>query len=72
MSGKIKPFIWLKRLLGTEETPKINQETPSPVINDEIRKDLFEKTVKMVEQINYEELAPLSLFMKTVNSISLK
>ena len=24
-------------------------------MTDEIRKDLFEKTVKMVEQINYEE-----------------
>ena len=33
---------------------KLIEETPSPVLTDEIRKDLFEKTVKMVEQINYE------------------
>ncbi len=33
---------------------KLIEETPSPILNDEIRKDLFEKTVKMVEQINYE------------------
>ena len=33
---------------------KLIEETPSPVLNDQIRKDLFEKTVKMVEQINCE------------------
>ena len=30
-----------------------DRETPSPVLNNEIRKDLFEKTVKMVEKIGY-------------------
>ena len=33
---------------------KLIEETPSPVLNDEIRKDLFEKTVKMVSKIGYE------------------
>ena len=33
---------------------KLIEETPSPVLNDEIRKDLFEKTVNMVEKIGYE------------------
>ena len=33
---------------------KLIEETPSPLLNDQIRKDLFEKTVKMVSQIGYE------------------
>ncbi len=33
---------------------KLIEETPSPVLNDDIRKDLFEKTVNMVSQIGYE------------------
>jgi len=33
---------------------KLIEETPSPILNDEIRKDLFEKTVKMVSKIGYE------------------
>ena len=33
---------------------KLIEETPSPVLNNEIRKDLFEKTVKMVNKIGYE------------------
>ncbi len=33
---------------------KLIEETPSPVLNDQTRKDLFEKTVKMVSQIGYE------------------
>ena len=32
---------------------KLIEETPSPVLNDEIRKDLFEKTVNMVAKIGY-------------------
>ncbi len=32
---------------------KLIEETPSPVLNDEIRKELFEKTVKMVSKIGY-------------------
>ena len=33
---------------------KLIEETPSPLLNDHIRKDLFDKTVKMVSQIGYE------------------
>ena len=33
---------------------KLIEETPSPVLTEKIRKDLLEKTVKMVEKINYE------------------
>ena len=33
---------------------KLIEETPSPVLNDEIRNDLFEKTVNMVNKIGYE------------------
>jgi len=33
---------------------KLIEETPSPVLNDKIRKDLFEKTVNMVSKIGYE------------------
>jgi len=33
---------------------KLIEETPSPILTDELRKELFEKTVKMVSQINYE------------------
>ncbi len=33
---------------------KLIEETPSPILKDELRKDLFEKTVKMVSQIGYE------------------
>ena len=32
---------------------KLIEETPSPVLNDEIRKDLFNKTVNMVSKIGY-------------------
>ena len=33
---------------------KLIEETPSPILNDTIRKDLFEKTVSMVSKIGYE------------------
>ena len=33
---------------------KLIEETPSPILSDSIRKDLFEKTVKMVSKIGYE------------------
>ena len=32
---------------------KLIEETPSPVLNDEIRKDLFKRTVNMVAKIGY-------------------
>jgi len=33
---------------------KLIEETPSPILTDVLRKELFEKTVKMVSQIGYE------------------
>ena len=33
---------------------KLVEETPSPILTNELRKDLFDKTVKMVSQIGYE------------------
>tara|TARA_Y100001970_G_scaffold62294_1_gene79572 strand:- start:4639 stop:5976 length:1338 start_codon:yes stop_codon:yes gene_type:complete len=33
---------------------KLIEETPSPILNDEIRKELFERTVNMVSKIGYE------------------
>ena len=33
---------------------KLIEETPSPILTEKIRKDLFEKTVQMVSKINYE------------------
>ena len=33
---------------------KLIEETPSPVLNDNLRNDLFEKTVNMVSNIGYE------------------
>ncbi len=33
---------------------KLIEETPSPILKNELRNDLFEKTVKMVSQIGYE------------------
>ena len=33
---------------------KLIEETPSPVLNNELRRDLFEKTINMVSKIGYE------------------
>ncbi len=33
---------------------KLIEETPSPILDDKIRKDLFEKTVNMVSKIGYQ------------------
>ncbi len=33
---------------------KLIEETPSPILNNEIRSDLFQKTVNMVQKIGYE------------------
>ena len=33
---------------------KLIEETPSPILNDDLRRDLFEKTVNMVQKIGYE------------------
>ena len=41
-------------MFSSAKTPKLIEETPSPVLSDEQRRDLLNKTVKMVEQIGYE------------------
>ncbi len=33
---------------------KLIEETPSPILNDKIREELFEKTINMVQKIGYE------------------
>ena len=55
MSGKNKTVQLGERDCSVQRRhQKLIEETPSPVITDEERKNLLEKTVKMVEQINYE------------------
>ena len=55
MSGKNKTVHLAERDCSVQRRhQKLIEETPSPVLSDDIRKDLFEKTVKMVEQIKYE------------------
>ena len=54
MSGKNKTVHLGERDFSSKGHQKLIEETPSPVLTNEQRKDLLEKTVKMVEQIGYE------------------
>ena len=55
MSGKNKTVHLGERDCSVQRRhQKLIEETPSPVLTDEQRNSLLEKTVKMVEQINYE------------------
>mgnify|MGYP001251678052 CR=1 FL=1 len=55
MSGKNKTVHLGERDCSVQRRhQKLIEETPSPVLSNEQRRDLLEKTVKMVEQINYE------------------
>ncbi len=55
MSGKNKTVQLGERDCSVQRRhQKLIEETPSPVITNDERKNLLEKTVKMVEQINYE------------------
>ena len=55
MSGKNKTVHLGERDCSVQRRhQKLIEETPSPVLSEDQRKDLLEKTVKMVEQINYE------------------
>ncbi len=55
LSGKNKTVHLHERDCSVQRRhQKLIEETPSPVLNDALRKDLFDKTVKMVSQIGYE------------------
>ncbi len=55
MSGKNKTIHLAERDCSVQRRhQKLIEETPSPVLTEDVRKDLFEKTVNMVQQINYE------------------
>ena len=55
MSGKNKTVHLGERDCSVQRRhQKLIEETPSPVLSDKQRKDLLEKTVKMVENLNYE------------------
>ena len=46
---------------------KLIEETPSPVLDNTIRKDLFEKTVSMVSQIGYEGAGTVEFIYESGN-----
>ena len=55
MSGKNRTIHLGERDCSVQRRhQKLIEETPSPVLTDQIRKDLFERTVNMVSKIGYE------------------
>jgi len=55
MSGKNRTVHLHERDCSVQRRhQKLIEETPSPILADEVRKDLFDKTVKMVSKIGYE------------------
>ena len=64
MSGKNKTVHLGERLFSSKAPSKLIEETPSPVLTEEQRTELLNKTVKMVEKLNYEGQVQLNLFMK--------
>ena len=51
---------------------KLIEETPSPILNNEIRKDLFDKTVNMVSKIGYTGAGTVEFIFEKANFIFLK
>ena len=55
MSGKNRTVHLYERDCSVQRRhQKLIEETPSPVLDDKIRKELFDKTVNMVSKIGYE------------------
>ena len=55
MSGKNKTVQLGERDCSVQRRhQKLIEETPSPVLTDSQREDLLNRTVKMVEKLNYE------------------
>ncbi len=55
LSGKNKTVHLHERDCSVQRRhQKLIEETPSPILNDNLRKDLFERTVNMVSKIGYE------------------
>ncbi len=55
MSGKNRTVHLHERDCSVQRRhQKLIEETPSPILNDEIRNDLFKKTVNMVSKLGYE------------------
>jgi len=55
LSGKNRTIHLYERDCSVQRRhQKLIEETPSPVLTDKLRNELFEKTVKMVSQIGYE------------------
>ncbi len=55
LSGKNKTVHLYERDCSVQRRhQKLIEETPSPVLNDDLRNDLFKKTVNMVSNIGYE------------------
>ena len=55
LSGKNKTVHLFERDCSVQRRhQKLIEETPSPVLSEEVRMDLLERTVKMVEKIGYE------------------